>query len=220
MWKDIFAKLTVPFLLTLCILLGYELVLYSGIDNSWFGIHPMDVSRIYGIITVPLVHGNASHLFNNLMAFIGLTVLLYLVYYRIANIVMLILWVFTGVLMFLFARPEYYHIGASGVVYALIFFLITAGFITRTRVPVVISIVVAFYYGGSIWGIFPLDKNVSWDGHLSGLIVGLITALVLKKQIGMLFPLEKMPDWYYENEPGNDEYGVFDNSPEKEESDS
>jgi membrane associated rhomboid family serine protease len=212
LWTDIFKKLLIPLLLTLLIALGYEFTLRTGIDSAVFGIHPLDFNRLYGIVTVPLVHGNLSHLLNNLLAFVLLSSLLYVVYTPFAGRVMLALWLITGSLMFLFARPSFYHIGASGVVYALIFYLIAAGFINRSKTPVVISLLVVFYYGGSVWGIFPLDSRVSWDGHLAGAVSGLMMAWMTRRGIARLFPKFSIPDWQDKETESeqNDPYNRFD----------
>lgn len=219
LWNDVIKHLRIPLLLTLLIALGYEFTVYTGIDNSFFGIHPLDLSRLHGILTVPLVHGNAEHLFNNLFAFAALSSLLFVVYDGMAGKVISVLWLFTGLLMFLFARSEFYHIGASGVVYALIFFLSAAGFISRTRTPVVVSLIVIFYYGGSIWGIFPLQEKVSWDGHLAGAVAGLFSAWAFRRQILILHPHERKPEWYDEKDEEDDEepdpYSQFGDEPEK-----
>lgn len=204
LWNDVFRNLRIPLLLTLIIALGFEFTLYTGIDNSVFGIHPMDLKRLYGIVTVPLVHGNVAHLLNNLFAFAALSSLLYVVYDGMAGKVMSVLWLLTGTGMFLFARSEYYHIGASGVVYALIFFLSFAGFLARTRTTVVVSLIVIFYYGGSIWGVFPLQEQVSWDGHLAGALTGMLTAGLFHRKIRSLHPGDAKPDWYEDEEDGDD----------------
>jgi uncharacterized membrane-anchored protein YhcB (DUF1043 family) len=37
-------------------------------------------------------------------------------------------------------------------------------------------------YGGMIWGVFPMEEHVSWEGHLSGLVVGVALAFLYRKR--------------------------------------
>lgn len=190
--------------------LFYELVLLMRWDSGFFGIHPRNIEFLHGIITAPLVHGDASHLLNNLMAFLVLSALLFLVYNDLAKKVFILSWLFTGIFMFLFARGEYVHIGASGVVYAFIFFLITSGIIHRNRKTLVVTLIVTLFYGSAVWGLFPLQRGVSWDGHLSGAVVGFLLALLFYKKLHKSIPHDPKPDWYYDDEMGEDEYKKFE----------
>lgn len=113
--------------------------------------------------------------------------------------------------MFLFARGEVVHIGASGVVYALIFFIMISGFIVRTQTPATFSIIVLTYYGSSVWGLLPIQEGVSWDGHLAGAVTGALLALINKREIQLLYPTPQKPDWFHEDgEDADDEYLKFE----------
>jgi membrane associated rhomboid family serine protease len=208
LWNDIFRRLTIPALLTLFIAVFSVLVVQLDIDPERFAIHPRDSGHWLGIFTVPLVHGSWSHLINNLLGFAGLSSLLFVIYPRISKTVMVLLWVLTGAGMYLFARSEYFHIGASGVVYALIFFLLAAGLFVARRTPLAISILVGLYYGSSFWGIFPLEEGVSWDGHLAGAATGILVAWIFRRSVSAEYPEEKKPSWYQE-ESDEDEYKHF-----------
>jgi membrane associated rhomboid family serine protease len=113
--------------------------------------------------------------------------------------------------MFGFARGEFVHVGASGVVYALIGFLVAAGLISQRRGPMVIMLVVILFYGSAVWGLFPLQAEVSWDGHLSGVVAGGLIAWVYRKRIQQLFPHPKHPSWFEEpDDEEEDEYKRFE----------
>ena len=70
----------------------------------------------------------------------------------------------------------------SGVIYALSGFLFVSGVLRKYRPLQGISLFVAFVYGSLIWGIFPMEAHISWEGHLSGLIVGVILALIYRRR--------------------------------------
>lgn len=75
-----------------------------------------------------------------------------------------------------------YHIGASGLIYAAATFLFFSGVFRKHRPLMVISALVAFLYGSMMYGIFPLQPNVSWEAHLFGAISGVMVAYNYKKE--------------------------------------
>ena len=74
------------------------------------------------------------------------------------------------------------HIGASGLIYGLAAFLFTSGVIRNNRLLLRVSLAVAFLYGGIVWWMLPIDDHVSWEGHLSGAVVGTLLAVAFKRQ--------------------------------------
>jgi membrane associated rhomboid family serine protease len=73
------------------------------------------------------------------------------------------------------------HIGASGLVYGIAFFLISYGIFKKDFKALLISIVVIFFYGSLVYGILPYQPGISWESHLFGAIVGLLSALLIKQ---------------------------------------
>lgn len=96
-----------------------------------------------------------------------------------------LLWVISGVLTWFIGRNAY-HIGASGLVFALVFFLFFSGLFRRYIPLTAVSMIVIFIYGSTIWSIFPIselvDVSLSWEAHLSGAIAGFIVAFLFRKQ--------------------------------------
>jgi membrane associated rhomboid family serine protease len=86
----------------------------------------------------------------------------------------------SGLLVWLFARPAT-HIGVSGVVYGYFGYLVLAGFLSGKFKLIIISVLVAFFYGGLIFGILPSSPFVSWESHLFGFIAGLVAAKLWAK---------------------------------------
>ncbi len=88
------------------------------------------------------------------------------------------IWIGCGALTFLIGKPGW-HIGASGIIYGLAFFLFFSG-ILRKHVPLIaISLLITFLYGGLVWNMFPqfAKATTSWEGHLSGAIAGTLCAI-------------------------------------------
>jgi membrane associated rhomboid family serine protease len=71
------------------------------------------------------------------------------------------------------------HIGASGLIFGWLTFLILFGFFTRTIWEIVIGVVVLFVYGSILLGVLPGTFGVSWQGHLSGALAGVLAAYLL-----------------------------------------
>nr|WP_299203525.1 rhomboid family intramembrane serine protease [uncultured Brumimicrobium sp.] len=150
-----------------------------------FGVKPQTMEGIKGIFLMPFIHGQRdfSHIINNSVpTFILLSTLIYF-YREIALQVILFVWLGTGFLLwYLAVNTHSYHIGMSGVIYGLFGFLFISGFFKKYLPLQAISLFVAFVYGSMIWGIFPMEQGVSWEGHLSGFLVGSLLAVVFRKK--------------------------------------
>ncbi|MDJ0840378.1 MAG: rhomboid family intramembrane serine protease [Acidobacteriota bacterium] len=141
-----------------------------------FGMFPRDWKHLYGIVTMPFLHKDFGHLYANSFGVFVLTMALFQFYEKVAWRVILhsVLW--GGVMVWIIARPAY-HIGASGLIYSLTAFLFLSGILRRDRASVGVMLIVAFLYGGAIWGVFPIHPGISWEGHLCGAIVGCLLAV-------------------------------------------
>lgn len=149
------------------------------IDLGNLGIHPRDSTSLFGIFTSPLIHGNWEHLTSNSLPILILGILLFTIYDKIAIWVWILNYVFTGLLVWLFARDSY-HIGASGIIYGLASFLFFSGIFRMDIKSIAIASGVAIFYGGMVWGILPIQAGVSWESHLFGGIVGLTLAYLFR----------------------------------------
>lgn len=146
------------------------------------GLVPRTISGLIGIVTMPFLHQDLSHIMSNTPP---LVVLLALLAGSRGNSTMIVLSLITlgGILLWLFGRGNSLHIGASGLVFSLVSFLIAAGIFERRMVSLVVSVLVGFFYGTTwLMGILPGQQGVSWDGHLLGGVAGIVVAwLMLKK---------------------------------------
>lgn len=165
----------IPLFFVSLIWVVYFVEYFFDFDFFYLGIFPRDINGLKGIFFSPFIHGSAQHLFSNsLPLFVLLAATIYF-YRKIALRVILFGTLFLGLLTWLIARPSY-HIGASGVIYLLASFIFFSGIFRKSLRLVAISLAVAFWYGGMIWYILPLKEEMSWEGHLSGFISGLLFA--------------------------------------------
>lgn len=156
----------------------------GGGDLVRWGIRPHHWGSWKGLFFMPLLHDpyDVKHILNNsLPTFLLLAAVIF--YYReIALRVFLISWLGTGMIVWWIAQDNgAYHIGMSGVIYALFGFLFISGFFRRVRALQGISLAVIFVYGSMIWGIFPIEPSISWEGHFGGFIVGAGLAVIFRK---------------------------------------
>jgi len=146
-----------------------------------YGVYPRSTKGLIGIITSPLVHGSFSHLFNNSIPILILGSSLFYFYKEVAFKVSVWVYLMVGVWTWVYAR-EAYHIGASGLLYGLFSFLLVSGFIRRNTQLIALSFAVIFLYGSLVWGIFPIDVKISFEGHMWGFVAGIILAWYYRKQ--------------------------------------
>jgi membrane associated rhomboid family serine protease len=130
----------------------------------------------------PIIHGSLSHLISNTFPILFLGSILFYFYRAIASVVFLRSYFITNILVWLFSPRPSYHIGASGLIYALSAFLIFYGFLRRDFLSLAISIIIVVSYGGIFYGVLPMDERISWESHLAGAVVGTITAFDLSNR--------------------------------------
>jgi membrane associated rhomboid family serine protease len=175
----------------------------SGFDLGFLGIYPLRASGAIGIITSPLIHGDFSHLLANSIPLLVLGTALFYFYKEISVKVLILLYAMVGVWVWVFAR-EAYHIGASGLVYGLATFIFFSGLIRRNMRLMALAMIVAFLYGGMVWGVFPEffpEKNISWESHFMGILAGLVLALFYRKE----GPQREVYNWEEEDDDEDDD---------------
>ncbi|MDR0413522.1 MAG: rhomboid family intramembrane serine protease [Dysgonamonadaceae bacterium] len=201
--KKIRYALLFPTLLILLFWLTFLLEHGLGMDWRHWGIFPRALSGLRGILTEPFIHSNLKHLFSNTVPLLILGWCLFYFYNEIGFAVVPSVWLLSGFLTWLIGR-ESWHIGASGLVFALTFFLFFSGIFRRYIPLMAVSLLVVFLYGSTLWNMFPIaeivDPRISWEGHLSGGIAGGICAVLFRKY-GPQKPAEESED----NEEGQEE---------------
>jgi membrane associated rhomboid family serine protease len=183
--KKFLGSLIIPLIIVAVMWAVMIIEVSLGVDLNRYGLVPHTVRGLIGILTLPFLHGNWDHLMANSVPVIVLGTALYYFYPTLANRVMLITYLGSGLLTWCLGNPSTTHVGASALIYGLNLFLIVSGFIRGNRQLIVISLIMVFLYGSFIWGMIPSlakPQNISWEGHLSGAIIGIVLALLLRKE--------------------------------------
>jgi membrane associated rhomboid family serine protease len=156
-----------------------DLFLHGALNQ--FGIIPRSDIGLRGIILSPFLHGSVQHLFANTIPFVALGWLVMLRRTSDFWTVSLIVVVISGLGTWMLGSPGSVHIGASGVVFGYLGFLLARAVFERSLSAVFLAIVAGSLYGSLIWGISPFQRGISWEGHLCGLIGGGVAAWLMAK---------------------------------------
>lgn len=149
-------------------------------DLSGFGVYPRTEFGLWGILFAPVLHGSFIHLVSNSFPLFILGATLFFFYPRAANRIFFLSYFITNILVWIIGRPSI-HIGSSGIVYGLAFFLFSIGFFRKDFMSVTISVITALLYGSIIYGVLPGQPYVSWETHLMGALVGFSCAFYFRR---------------------------------------
>ena len=172
-------------------------------DFTEYGVLPRNFNGLIGILFSPLIHSDVNHLLSNSLPVIILCLLIFNFYSQIAKKILIYLYFISGLWLWCIGR-ESFHIGASGLIYAMASFLFFSGILRKNSQLSAVALLVIFIYGGLFWGLFPIHKNVSWEGHLTGFIAGVLVSFICRKD----GPKRKKYNWEIE-----EDLEVNDNEP-------
>jgi membrane associated rhomboid family serine protease len=180
---DIIRALRFPITFVVALWVIHTLSLVIGVRLGFLGVLPREWYGLAGVFTAPLIHGDWQHLISNTVPLAALSTVMFLFYRRVAVKGFLLIYLLSGIGVWLFARPYTHHIGASGVVYGLISFVFWSGVFRRNFRSIVLALVVLIMYSGYFPGIVPGEAGVSWESHLFGAFSGILIAWVFKDRI-------------------------------------
>lgn len=191
-----------PSMFVLIIWIIFWIEIRFGMDFTSFGVYPRSMDGIKGIFFSPFIHSDIKHLFHNTIPLFVLSMALFYFYRKLSWKILILGILLSGALTWIIGRPSF-HIGASGLIYVMASFLFFKGIFSKYYRLVALSLIVVFLYGGLLWYVTPIDPAISWEGHLSGLVSGLIFALVYRRNI------VKPPKFEWEQETYSEEEDPF-----------
>lgn len=153
----------------------------GGLDR--FGVQPRTVSGLVGLVTAPFLHGDYAHLLGNTIGIVllgGLTLAIGRREFLAVTVAGALL---GGLGTWVFGRPAI-HIGASGLVFAYLGFLLLRGWYDRRPGPVLLALAVGWFQGSLLLGMIPgiTPAHVSWEGHLFGFLAGVLVAAKISRR--------------------------------------
>jgi membrane associated rhomboid family serine protease len=190
---------------------GFILVLWTiklcevmfGFNLFLLGVLPRSHDGLIGILTAPLIHGSWQHVMSNTLPMLLLGSILLFGYPRSRWWSLGIIWLLSGMGVWLFGR-ESYHFGSSGLSHGVFFFLLISGLLRRDRRSVALLMIAFFMYSGMILSIFPGEPGVSFEYHLFGALAGVLCAVIFRhwepKPERKSFPWQRKPDDLNEEE--------------------
>ncbi len=176
---------------------------FFSLHLAKYGLLPQTTEGLMGIFTAPLIHAGFNHIFSNSIPLLFLGCGIFYFYKEAAYKVFFMSYLIPGIFVWFIGR-ESYHIGSSGLVYGYVTFLFFSGIIRRDNRAIALALIVTFLYGGLIWGVLPLSREISWEYHLFGALTGIFAAIIFRKSDPM-----KKYDW--EDEEDEDELEQTEN---------
>jgi|TARA_B110000971_G_scaffold72541_1_gene74466 membrane associated rhomboid family serine protease len=179
--KKILSTLFIPLLFLLMMWLVKIIEVNFQINFIRYGVFPKTIDGLKGILFSPFIHKDFTHLINNSYPIVILGGMLFAIYRKIATQLFIWLYFIAGFWLWVIGRPSF-HIGASGLIYALASFLLVSGIIRKNPRLTAVSMLVIFLYGSMIWGLLPTNESISWEGHFAGFIAGILVAIFYKNE--------------------------------------
>jgi membrane associated rhomboid family serine protease len=149
----------------------------NGLDSD--GIYPRNVGRLWGIVTAPFLHASFGHLISNTIPFVFLGLIIALRGAARVAMVTVIVAVFAGLGTWLIAPAHSVTVGASGIVFGYATYLLTRGLFDRNALELVTGLIVGVVWGGALLSSLVPHYGISWQGHASGAVGGVVAAWLL-----------------------------------------
>lgn len=169
------------FIIFIVLILWFVFLVSYLLPINKLGIIPRSLYGLPGILISPFLHYGFSHLITNSMSLLVLGIFLSGLEADRTPGILVALTLLSGAGTWVIGRGDAIHIGASGVIYGMLGYLVSTGFFNRNMKTVFVSLLILLLYGGAVWGILPGKKYISWESHLSGFISGIIVARIYSK---------------------------------------
>ncbi len=173
-------RTSIGFLAVIWIVFFIDLYVFGG-GLRQFGVRPRDTQGLWGIFAAPLLHADMAHLVSNSLPGALFAGLVAWSSRRLFWQVTFLVTVVSGGLTWLIGGIDTVHIGASGLIYGWLAFLVVRGFVNRAALQILLGLLLLFSYSGLIWGVLPTQAAVSWQMHLFGAVGGIWAATMFKR---------------------------------------
>ena len=162
---------------------------FLPVDFRQYGVVPRQADGLWGILCAPFLHGNLNHLLANSGPLFALLAVSLSFSRRMTAAALAAIVLIGGLGVWVFGKPHTVHIGASGVIFGLIGFLVFIGIFGRRWKTLALSLVVFFAYGGVLTTLFIHMPGVSWSSHFWGFAAGVLAAW----RLGRVRPARRAP---------------------------
>ena len=174
------ALVMIVLLAWLWLLEAVDTVANHELDN--YGIHAQEIDGLPGIISAPFLHAGWDHLISNSVPFFVLGFLVLLggvARWLLSSLISIIT---SGLTAWLLTPADVVILGASGLIFGWLTYLLARGLWSRRAGQVVIAVLVLLVYGGLIFGVLPGQPGISWQAHLGGAVGGVLAAWLLHRR--------------------------------------
>ncbi|MEV5161022.1 rhomboid family intramembrane serine protease [Streptomyces sp. NPDC053728] len=162
----------------LWLLEGIDMATGNSLDA--YGVSPREPAELADVVPSAFLHSGWEHVASNSLPLLVLGFIAALGGIRRFAAVVLVVIVTAGLGVWLTAPPNTVTLGASGVVFGLFGYLLVRGFVDRRPLDIVVGVIIAAVYGSLLWGVLPTDSGISWQGHLFGLLGGVVAAFAFR----------------------------------------
>jgi membrane associated rhomboid family serine protease len=179
------AAVVVPAAMVAVMVIVQVVSMFPAVNLARYGgIQPRDVDGLVGVVTSPYIHGGWWHLLSNAVPFLvfGFLVMVHGVKQFVA--VTLVVWLVAGLGVWAIAPENSLTVGASGIVFGWLAYLLARGFFNRSAAQLLLGVVLFAIWGGMFWGLLPGAPGISWQGHLCGTLGGVLAAFLASKADG------------------------------------
>ncbi|MFH0242937.1 rhomboid family intramembrane serine protease [Streptomyces sp. HK10] len=153
----------------------------TGNSLDPYGISPRETDELADVVPAAFLHFGWDHVAANSLPLLVLGFLAAVRGIGRFLAVCLTIVVVSGLGVWLTAPENSLTAGASGVVFGLFGYLLVRGFVDRDALDITVGVTVVLLYGSILWGVLPTAQGVSWQGHLFGLIGGVLAAFWFRR---------------------------------------
>lgn len=154
-------------------------ILPENLDEG--GIVARHLDGLDGVLWAPLLHDGWGHLAANTVPVALFGFLVMAGGFRQWLAVTATIWLLGGLGVWLLGPSDSHTVGASGLAFGWLSFLLVRGMFTRSVGQLVLAVVLLVLYGGTLWGVLPSTPGVSWQSHLFGAFAGVLAAWLVAR---------------------------------------